>query len=145
MDITVYLPDDLGKWAKEHDLGLSRMLREAVEAEKRRREAVADLAAEATIHELAAREPHEVAGDGPDIDVRLHGTLIATEDVSDGQASTEVYLGKDGKLYVHDFLGVFHRDVAPGDLRKYLEHDTTYINAMHAIGQVPVIDVGLPK
>jgi len=145
MDITIYLPDELGKWAKEQDLPLSRMLRDAVEAEKRRREAVAVLAAEATIHELAAREPSEPAGDGPDIEVRLHGTLIAAEVVNDGQASTEVYLGEDGKLYVLDFLGEFHRDVAPGDLRKYLGHDSAYIKAMHAIGQVPVIDVGLPE
>jgi hypothetical protein len=30
MDITVYLPDDLGTWAKRQSLPLSRMLRAAV-------------------------------------------------------------------------------------------------------------------
>lgn len=143
MDITVYLPDDLGKWAKERELNLSRMLREAVEAEKRRREVVAGLAAEATIHELAAREPSELAGDGPDIDVRLHGTLIAEQSVS-GHGSTEVYMGQDGKIYVHDFQGELHRDVEPDDLGEFVT-GSAYIKVMHAIGQVPVIDVGLPE
>jgi hypothetical protein len=144
MDITVYLPDELGKWAKENDLPLSRMLRDAVEAEQRRREAVAGLAAAATIYELAAREPYEPAGDGPDIHVRLHGTLIATENVSDGHTSTQVYLGQDGKLYVHDFLGEFHCDVDPGQLQEHVGV-ATYVEAMCAIGQVPVIEVGLPE
>jgi hypothetical protein len=39
MDITVYLPDDTGKWAKENDLPLSRLLRGAVEAEREQRKA----------------------------------------------------------------------------------------------------------
>jgi post-segregation antitoxin (ccd killing protein) len=53
LDITVYLPDELGNRARDHDLHLSRMLRETVEIEKRRREASAALAAETTTHELA--------------------------------------------------------------------------------------------
>jgi hypothetical protein len=140
MDITIYLPDEIGKWAKENDLGLSRMLREAVEDEKRRREAAAALAAEAGTYELAAREP----GEGPDITVRFHGTLIARQDVSDGMASTDVYRGKDGKIYVHDFLSEFYRDLEPEELRKHVG-ESAYVQAMHAIGQVPVIDVGLAE
>ena len=46
MDITIYLPDEIGKWAKEQDLGLSRMLRDAVEDEKRRRDARAAVTSE---------------------------------------------------------------------------------------------------
>src|SRR6266516_3105012 len=101
MDITIYLPDELGKWAKENDLGLSRMLRDAVEEEKRRREAEAALEAGRATHKLDVREPDGYGGDD-DITVRLHGTLIATQDVDDGHGSTEVYLGEDGKLYIHD-------------------------------------------
>ena len=37
MDITIYLPDDLGKWAKDQELNLSRMLRDAVEARENAR------------------------------------------------------------------------------------------------------------
>jgi post-segregation antitoxin (ccd killing protein) len=46
MDITVYLPDELGKWAKEHELNLSRMLRDTLEDEKQRRDARAKVTAE---------------------------------------------------------------------------------------------------
>jgi hypothetical protein len=142
MDITIYLPDELGKWAKENDLGLSRMLREAVEEEKRRREAETALEAGRATHKLDVREPNSHGGDD-DITVRLHGTLIATQDVDDGHGSTEVYLGEDGKLYIHDFLGELHRDAEPDDLREYLD-EAAYIKAMRALGQKPVIDVGLP-
>jgi hypothetical protein len=39
MDITVYLPDDLGHWAKDEGLNLSQLLRAQVEAEKQHRTA----------------------------------------------------------------------------------------------------------
>lgn len=142
MDITIYLPDELGKWAKENHLVLSRMLREAVKAEKRRREAAATLEAGTATHKLDVREPNGYGG-SDDITVRLRGTLIATQDVDDGHGSTEVYLGEDGKLYIHDFLGELHRDMEPDDLREYLD-EAAYIKAMRALGQEPVIDVGLP-
>jgi hypothetical protein len=140
MDITVYLPDDLGKWAKENDLPLSRMLREAVEAEKHRREAVATTLGDASIHTLAVADV-SVADDSDDFTARLHGTLIATQPIDNGKGLTEVYLGEDGKLYIYDFLGALHRDVKPDDLREHLDV-AAYIKAMHAIGRVPVIDVG---
>jgi len=139
MDITVYLPDELGKWAKEHDLNLSRMLRDAVEAEKRRREATATLAAGAATHKLDVREPDGYGG-GDDITVRFHGTLIATQDIS-GYGSTEVYRGDDGKVYVHDFEGQLHRDIESDALREIVD-EPTYIEAMRALGEKVVIDVG---
>jgi hypothetical protein len=36
MDINVYLPDELGKWAKDHDLPCSRIFRYAVDGERQR-------------------------------------------------------------------------------------------------------------
>jgi hypothetical protein len=42
MDITIYLPDEIGQWAKDKGLGLSRMLRDAVIEEQDRRQAIAD-------------------------------------------------------------------------------------------------------
>jgi hypothetical protein len=39
MDITVYLPDQLGQWAKDEALNLSQLLRAQVEAEKQHRTA----------------------------------------------------------------------------------------------------------
>jgi hypothetical protein len=142
MDITIYLPDELGKWAKEHDLGLSRMLRDAVEDEKQRRDAEAALAEGAATHKLDVREPNGYGG-SDDITVRLHGTLIAKQRIS-GHGSTEVYMGQDGKIYVHDFQGELHRNVEPDDLGEFVT-GSTYIEAMRTLGAEPVVDVGLPE
>ncbi len=86
MDITIYVPDELGKWAKEQDLGLSRMLREAVEDEKRCHEAEATLKAEAKTYKLDVREPDGYGGDD-DVTVRFHGTLLASARGPAGQDS----------------------------------------------------------
>ena len=141
MDITIYLPDELGKWAKEQDLGLSRMLRDAVEAARRRREAEATLNAEAKTYKLDVREPDGYGG-SDDITVRLHGTLIAKQDIS-GYGSTEVYAGEDGKVYVHDFEGQLYRDIEPDNLRELVD-ESTYIEVMRALGEEVIIDIGLP-
>jgi hypothetical protein len=143
MDITIYLPDDLGRWAKEHDLNLSRMLREAVENEKRSRAVAATTLGDARIHTLAVGDVG-TADDSDDFTARLHGTLIATQAIDDGHGITQVYLGQDGKVYIYDFLGALHRDVTPDVLREHLD-DAAYVKAMHAIGRVPVIDIGLPE
>ena len=140
MDVTIYLPDEIGAWAKNQELPLSRMLREAVENERRRHDAAARLAAEAKTYMLDVREPDGYGGGG-DFTVRFHGTLIATQDIS-GYGSTEVYRGEDGKVYVHDFEGQLSRDLDPDSLREIVDV-ATYVKAMHALGQVPVIDVGL--
>ncbi len=148
MDITVYLPDELGTWAREHDLHLSRMLREAVEIEKRRRDASAALAAETTTHELAVSEP----GGAGDYTARLHGVLIATQHLGGG--SIDVYAGEDDKMYLHYTAdGRLRRDVEPEQLRQYVEpeqlrqyvDEPTYIKAMRALGEDAVIDIGLPQ
>jgi len=142
MDITVYLPDETGKWAKEHDLPLSRMLRDAVDAERRRREALARTKAEATTFELAAREP-DGSGGFDKFTARLHGTLIGRQ--SRGvHGSVDVYQGEDGKLYVHDHDSQLYRDVDPQDLSDHLD-EGTYLQAMRVLGEEPVIDIGMAE
>jgi hypothetical protein len=140
MDITVYLPDALGNWAREHDLNLSRMLREAVEIEKRRRDSSVALAAETTTHELAVSEPSGT----DDYTARLHGVLIATQHLG-GHGSINVYAGEDDKMYVHYTAdGRLRRDVEPEELRRYVD-EPTYIEAMRALGEEVVLDVGLQE
>jgi hypothetical protein len=144
MDITIYLPDELGKWAKENDLPLSRMLRDAVESEKRRRAAVEKTLGEATTHELAVEEPDGYGG-SESCTVRLHGALIAETDYS-AYGSVRVYLGQDDKIYVHDETdGQLRRDVEPGDLAGLGLSTAAYLGAMRALGEEVVIDVGLPE
>jgi hypothetical protein len=143
MDITVYLPDDLGNWAKENDLGLSRMLRAAVEAEKRRRETVAATLGETATYNLPV---YELDGDSGhhELTVRLHGRRVASQPFGEhGEGRIDVYLGQDEKIYIVDFDDVFHRNVEPDDLRNYVD-EPTYIAVMRALGKEPVIDVGLP-
>lgn len=141
MDITIYLPDDLGKWAKDHDLGLSRMLREAVAAERTRRQAAAATLAEAAMTELDVEDD-----DGNGYTARIHGTQIAAQEDRGGYPAVEVYLGRDGKLYVYDgHSSKLYRDVGQADLRDWLPDDGAYAEAMHALGEEVVIDVGLPE
>lgn len=90
MDITIYLPDELGKWAKEHNLGLSRMLRESVEDEKRRRDAAAKAAAD----DFARIEVYD---DKRDREVSFQGREIGYADYLDQTA----YLTPKNAIVVH--------------------------------------------
>lgn len=142
MDITVYLPDEIGKWAKEHDLGLSRMLRDAVAAEKRRLEAGAALKAKAETYLMSVAEPNDHGGTDYYL-ARVHGRRIGAGTLNHGDVY--VYAGENGKLYVHNSADdSLVRDVDPGELRKYTD-ETAYVEAMRALGEEVVIDIGLPE
>ena len=114
MDITIYLPDEIGKWAKENDLGLSRMLREAVEDEKRRRDARA-----AVTSEGFGRV--EVWDDTRDRKVAFEGREIGREDFGTDGDVTAYLTPKDaiavysdigpGRLDVYDEFAAFAEDV----------------------------------
>ena len=139
MDITIYLPDDLGKWAKEHNLGLSRMLRDAVEAERQRQNAVAETLASAETHDLTVEDD-----DGNPYTARLHAALIAEQD-SGVARDVYAYLGKDELVYVYDErASKLYRGVSTEELRDWL-YDDQYAAAMRALGEEVVIDVGLPE
>jgi hypothetical protein len=142
MDITIYLPDETGRWAKEHELPLSRMLRDAVDAERRRREALDKTKGEAETFELAAREANSYGG-FDEFTARLHGTLVGRQSLGI-HGSVDVYQGEDGKLYVHDYDGQLHRDVDPEDLSDHL-NEATYLQAMRTLGEEPVIDIGMAE
>jgi post-segregation antitoxin (ccd killing protein) len=143
MDITVYLPDELGKWAKEHDLNLSRMLRAALETEQHRRGAVAYLLEEAATYNLAVLAT-DLHGRDAGYTARLHGAFIATQHLSGNGGDVNVYVGEDRKIYVHDADGQLYSDVGPDALREYLD-DPAYIMAMNALGEEAIIDLGLPE
>lgn len=78
MDITVYLPDELGQRAKAAGLNLSRMLRGAVEEELDRMETLKKTAAAPQVHELDLQTDDT----GQWYIGRLTGTLLGeTDDV----------------------------------------------------------------
>ena len=92
MDITIYLPDELGQWAKDAGLNLSQTLRSEVEAERHRRTAVDQTLESAGVVRLRVE-----GRDGRTYTARLHATTLH-EETGDVQA----YLGEDGRVYVYD-------------------------------------------
>ena len=135
MDITVYLPDEIGTWAKDNDLKLSAMLRAAVTEERDRRAAVARTLGDSAVHELRVE-----GRDGPSYAVRVHGALIA-EQHGGPAGDVYVYLTEDERLFVHGG-GRLDEVGDRGDLRDLLYDDDAYIAAMDALGAEAVIDIG---
>lgn len=134
MQLTLYLPDDLGAWAKQAGLPLSRLLRSTVEAERRRLETVT-----ANLGKAGAFDAEITDEDGREFTLRVHGSLLASS------GTVRAFLGHDERLFVHDSSGggTMHYPDTPAELEDLLELDA-YIDAMHALGLRPVIDVGLP-
>ena len=133
MDVTIYLPDEVGTWAKEHELNMSRMLRAEIEAERERRRATAELLDGAMTYEMPVED------NGRAYTARLHGRQL-------GKAARwrgEVYFGEDKRLYLYDGerkrLDVI-KDPPFAELRRVLDDDD-YIDAMAVLGERAVIDV----
>lgn len=132
MDITIYLPDELGQWAKHNGIKLSRMLRDAVEGEKKRREAVAGVLLRGSeITELPVEDEERGSGTA-----RVHGTRL----VRDGDI--EVFLGENKKLYVYDGgKRDLREDVRPEKLHGWIG-DAAYYQVLRDLGEEFVFDVG---
>jgi len=116
MDITIYLPDELGAWAKEQGLGLSRMLRDAVTEEKRRREAHAAAVAKGEFERV------EVYDAQRDRTVAFQGREIGGVDDWEQNAyltpkgAIALYAGDAQRLYVYDDWDEFIADDQHPDL-----------------------------
>jgi hypothetical protein len=132
VDITVYLPDDLGQRAKDRGVNLSRMLRDALADQFAREDAMAQT--------LTSQPPKTIALDLVDPEDRGYkGTLEATR-ITDSE-DPEVYLTAGGKviLYDPDKRAVWEVDDPEQDLRDLpSEH---YLDAMDALGIVPTVDL----
>jgi post-segregation antitoxin (ccd killing protein) len=89
VDITVYLPDDIGTWAKEEGLNLSATLRAEIEAERERRKARAEITAEGF-------ERIETYDAMRERDVAFQGHSIGT----DPDRGAEAYLTPKGSIAV---------------------------------------------
>jgi hypothetical protein len=87
VDITVYLPDELGAWAKENGVNLSQTLRAQVESERARRKAIADTLADTEIIEDVEYR------NGRTYTARLHGTPL-----HDRVGDVAAYLGEDEQI-----------------------------------------------
>jgi hypothetical protein len=133
MDITVYLPEEIGRWAKESGINLSQTLRAELEAERSRRDAVAGTLTDSKEHKIRVAE----AG----LDYVLHGALIA----QDYDHEVEAYLGEDERIYVYDAgRQRLHEVGSPQDLGDWLANGL-YVDAMRALGQKPILHIGEAK
>jgi small nuclear ribonucleoprotein (snRNP)-like protein len=130
VDITVYLPDDIGKRAKaaEPELNLSRLLRDAVTAELDRRARLAGTLKGAKEHELSLET---------DEGATYLGVLTGVE------IAENVYMTTDERLLIYDAdRGQLHtyENYDLDDLRRELD-DESYIAVCDALGETARVEV----
>ena len=138
MDITVYLPNDIGNQAKEAGMNLSRTLRDAVESELEHTRAMRELTAGTNNREwfLQLQTP-----DGEPYQGRVMGVLLCENHQGDQVILTEDerlihYCPQQAKHWVmeddEDALRETLRDVCDDD---------EYISAMAKLGYTATVDL----
>ncbi len=136
MDITCYLPDEVGQRAKAAELPFSQLLRAAVTEELYRRNAVAQTIEEAEVHQLDLQD-----NDGRPYIGRLTGTRIG--DAGGYNGNITVFLADDERVIVYDDERLeLHELTDPeSELRAWLPDFGNYLDAMHDLGLTPEIDI----
>jgi hypothetical protein len=131
MDITIYLPDELGERAKRADLNLSRMLRGQVEEELERRAAVAQT--------LDNPQTYELELEDPDTFRRYTGRVTGRKIAEDEQI--EVFLTEDERVIVYDGGRPDYRVLEDPEEELRGLPAAEYASALSALGIKPVIDL----
>jgi hypothetical protein len=152
MDITVYLPDELGARAKRAELKLSRLLRDAVERELDRRDAMGRLLddGDPEVYEVTIHSQEGTQG-GLLLTGRITGRRVAGDD------ELGVYLTSDRRVIVHDAaMATYQRiDDPPSEMVSKLmgwlqsryggaipeDWDEILFQACDALGVQPMIDL----
>lgn len=142
MDITVYLPEKTGERLKtemkDNDLKPSRIFRDAIDAEFRRRDAMTEALSDLEVYEFALQDD-----DGLEYTGRITGRLVAGDHPSTGA----IYLTADKRvLVVWPEQMAYHRLDNPGEdlvqnLREYAGSPEEFAQACSALGIKPVIDL----
>lgn len=132
MDITVYLPDEIGERAKAAELNLSRMLRDAVTEELERRTAVENTLSDSQTIELELEDDEGRIYTG-----RITGAEIARQDHGDWS----VFLAQDGRVILYD--GERMKYWVLDDPAAELAHldPAVYAEACSALGIKAVVDL----
>lgn len=131
MDLTVYLPDELGAKAKNESLNFSRLLRSAVKAELSRRE--------------RAQEAIESLGEPQQFDVRVakndkeHTGRIKGWSI-DHNNDWDVYLTVDDRVIVHDVFRLSYEEMPKDEAPSTLD-PTRFPDALRFLGVEPVVDL----
>ena len=131
MDIKVYLPDEIGEKAIAAGLKgrWSAIFREAIEEEIMRQEAVAESLKGAEQVVLSLTD-----SDGRSFKGRFTGKLLADD------VNGELYLKEDETLLFYRPQAETYSAVEVDELQELLSLEA-YIEAMHALGEEPVIDI----
>jgi hypothetical protein len=135
VDVTLYLPDELGGRAKaEFERGeLSRLLQDAVRNELERRETVTKTLNDVQTYEVAVED-----AEGRTFLGRITGQLIAEND----RAEIEVFLTQDERVLVYDGARMKHYELTdPVEGLKNWLIGADYTDALHALGETPVVDL----
>ena len=136
MDITVYLPDDIGAQAKESGLNLSRMLRDAVMADFEHSRAMKELAGDTEEILLYLETP-----DGETFEGCFTGRLLCENHRGDQVFVTDderiiAYYPNQLKYYVLEKDQESLRET----LKTFCEFDE-YISAMTQLGYTATVDL----
>lgn len=130
MDITVYLPDEIGARAKEAGLNLSGLLRAAVVEELERSDTVAQTLSEPQVYEVDL-----VDDEGRLYTGRITGAQLAEDD------RREVFLTEDERLLFYDGRKLAYWEVDdPEDLEDQLSPGA-WAEVCHALGITPTVDL----
>jgi post-segregation antitoxin (ccd killing protein) len=131
MDVTLYLPDHIGQWAKEAGVNMSRTLRDELEAMMTQQTAMANALenAEEIRLDLADKDGRPYVG-------RFTGKLVIVGD------TCTLYVTDDERVLVHDTDR--EQIVELDDLEEELPNwfvGEDYIDACNALGVSAVVDI----
>jgi non-ribosomal peptide synthetase component E (peptide arylation enzyme) len=134
VDITIYLPDDLARRAKDQGINLSRMLRDALTARFQEEATVAAVLEGATKIEL------RIEGDRGNVYTgRITGRKIASGE------HVEVFLTDKENVVVYDFDNLKYyvegEDFGRSSLEDLVGDRDVYLRVMHALGRPATVDL----
>lgn len=132
MDITVYLPEEIGAKAKEADLPFSRLLRGAVEEELEQLACMEQAMKSVRVHKLELTDQH-----GREYIGQFTGKLIVED-----EGDREVYLTEDGRTLLYDPMKMELDEIEDPqeELRNWLREDA-YMEAGEMLGFKPIIQL----
>lgn len=132
VDITVYLPDDIGNEAKAAKLNFSGLLRQAVIKELDRRKAVTQTLTNQEIYELQLENK-----DGNPYVGRVTGRMIAESN------TVRVLLAEDERVLIYDesTSRYWESEDPESDLSGLRLDEDAYIKALAALGLKATIDI----
>jgi predicted transcriptional regulator len=139
VDFTLYLPDEIAgraKAAQAEGLNLSRLFRDAVTHELDRRDAMSAALMDAQKIELEVKDVQ-----GRPYIVRFTGRILATDQSSERKREVVVYLVREAVLVYDSGNLQLHELKNPVEELASWVDQPSYFDAMHAIGQTPVVEL----